>query len=117
MKTRKGESERERGRKKKNTKSAPINHGDIRDSPKDTRLYSNAHDVHTHTFLQITPWPCAEIVDKCVCVIGGSGSQLVITHLAFSRLIVGDDHVVLITCSITANVNKGLHWRPVTPAV
>lgn len=60
--------EREREREKKNTKSAPINHGDIRDSPKDTRLYSNAHDVHTHTFLQITPWPCAEIVDKCVCV-------------------------------------------------
>lgn len=49
-----------------------------------------------------------------VCVLGGSGSQLVITHLAFSGLIVGDDHVVLITCSITANVNKGLHWRPVT---
>lgn len=58
---------------------------------------------------------CTEIVDKCVFVcVCGSGSKLVITHLAFSGLIVGDDHVVLITCSITANVNKGLRWRSVT---
>lgn len=54
------------------------------------------------------------MVRVCVCVLGGSGSRLVITHLAFSGLIVGDDHVVLITCSITVNVNKGLRWRPVT---
>lgn len=52
----------------------------------------------------------------CVCTSapGGSGSRLVTTHLPFSGLIVGDGHVVLITCSIMANVNKGLHWRPVT---
>lgn len=45
------------------------------------------------------------------------GSRLVITHLAFSGLIAGDDHVVLITCSISRNVNKGLNWRPVTRSV
>lgn len=59
---------------------------------------------------KITPRP-SQMVDKCailcVCVSGGSGSKLVITRLAFSELIVGDDHVVLITCSITAKVNKG----------
>lgn len=47
----------------------------------------------------------------------GSGSKLVITHLAFSELIVGDGHVVLITCSITVKVNKGLQGRPVSPPV
>ncbi len=82
-----------------------------------TSDYIQTHTTCMHTFADNAS-ACTEIVDKCVCacvcLLGGSGSQLVITHLAFSGLIVGDDHVVLITCSITANVNKGLHWRPVT---
>lgn len=76
------------------------------------RGFLSCSDAHEVPACSDNASACSEMPDKCVV-----GVKLVTTHLAFQALIVGDDLAVLITCSITANVNKGLHRRPVTAPV